>query len=148
MTFRPSSATRWAFVAGIAGLSALCYGACWLALHARRGVIPHLEWLAGLFVLLGGAMYLSLGTWRARVIVDDRGLQWKGGQEPADFMTWEQIAKLDYDRKSRSVIVRVVEKANGQFYPLPFMSKELYAVLRERLNPLPEDVEKALLVTL
>jgi hypothetical protein len=147
MTYRPSQKSRWGWMVLVALAAAVAWVVLWLETQSWHQSDSSLEGVVATFVVLGTLIFLSILTWSSRVIVDDRGLGWKGGGGPADFMTWDQIAKLDYDRKSRTVFVGVIEKADGKFYRLPFMSRELYAALKERLNPLPEDVEKELFLT-
>jgi hypothetical protein len=144
MTFRPSQKSRWGWALAVASAAVATWCMLWIAMQPRHHGLRTVEVVLGSFVLLGGLIWYSFQTWSSRVIVDDRGVHWKGGGEPANSMSWNQIGRLGYERKDLMYFVGVVELASGKFYRLPFMSQTLYAALKERLNPLPDDVEEEL----
>jgi hypothetical protein len=91
----------------------------------------------GLLVLV---VIASFRTSTAKVILDDVGVRWDGSGSEGGQLPWDAIRGLDYDHKARILIVGLVDKHAGRFYPLPFINKELYLALKARLGSIP-DVE-------
>lgn len=103
--------------------------------------IGWLWWGALAFVLSGAAWSgrQCWAAWTAVVVLDDRGLRWRD-EEGRRAFAWEEIGSLQHggpETDPRPVIVRW----DGGRYTLPFVTPALYRALKERVNPLPPDVE-------
>jgi hypothetical protein len=113
---------------------------------------PHKNVKNQLYLVLGffgtAAMFwLSWVVWMTVIKIDEIGIRWKGWGRPGR-LRWEDISGLGFERQvatsreARSTLkVGLVEAQNGQFNPLPFLSPELYELLKSRYAPLPSEIE-------
>ena len=78
-------------------------------------------------------------AWTAVVVLDDDGIRWED-EEGRRAFRWEEIGCLQHGGPESDPKPAVVGWDGGR-HTLPFVTRELYAALKERLNPLPPDVE-------
>ena len=142
-TYRPRRSEQWGYIPVIFTLLVIGYLAILFfpaPLSPRRaGTNLWILGATGSFLVL--VVTASVRTSNSRIILDDIGIEWKGGGEEPGRLRWEEIKGLDYDRLSRSLKIGVVQKSDGRFRPLPFVTKDLYCALKERVGNLPTEVE-------
>jgi hypothetical protein len=94
--------------------------------------------------VVGILVLVVIASWRtstSRVVLDDTGIQWQGGGVEPGRLRWEEVKGLDYDHTARILIMGLTEKPSGRFRPLPFITKDLYCALKERVGGGPSEVE-------
>lgn len=140
-TYRPGSSERWGYFPVICTLMVVGFLCIGFLPNTRHGVSS----CFGVAVLAAGILVLVvIAGWRtstSRVVLDESGIQWQGGGVAPGRLRWDEIQGLDYDRKARILIMGLTEKPSGRFLPLPFITKELYCALKERLGGGAPDVE-------
>jgi hypothetical protein len=92
-------------------------------------------------------IWLSWVEWTTRIVTDELGIRWKGGGLQGQ-SRWEEISGLGFQRRPGTpeepradLKVGLVDGASGDLHLLPFLSRELYEVLKTRYPALPSEIE-------
>ncbi|HXX93718.1 MAG TPA: PH domain-containing protein [Planctomycetota bacterium] len=88
-----------------------------------------------------GFGYAAWWKGRARVALDERGVEWRTGASRQE-LPWDRIEGVLLRPRAKSVQWALVEKGTGTPFPLPFMPRALFLALKERSRVLPAGAEE------
>lgn len=151
MTFRPPALVRWKYPF----LLCLCFLAFWAAVQYARDTSVHRSRYFFALIVVSSVGFVritqrSIVVWSTQVTVDDDGIRWREGLAAVD-LRWNEISGMGYtferEGRERRVVVGPVRASTRELQPLPILPRGLYLELRTRLGPLPEEVERDLIVT-
>jgi len=122
-----------------------CIVAIWVGLaHPSRRIGGKWRDLAFSLVVAIGALSCVRLAWirlTTSVALDDEGIRSTEGTT-AFFLSWDQIEGLHLRPGVKAVEWSLVEKGTGLRHALPFMPRELFLSLKERVKSVPPDVQE------